>query len=399
MDLDLTPADRTRDQLDQLFQQTQRGPFSGARPEEILGELADIPLTQSGVTEDQRFPLYLQGYVIGSMHNDRFIATPPDGDAVALSDITNKLPGWSTVDESTNGAEIIWNAGSNGAASLGFTMTDGVAGDRVYIEQLVYVPGGNVHILAPSFKCSTETAEDVVPFIEYTYVYPDGTLGTPVEKTYTGVAAASGGAIHRVWVATQTTDYAFLRLRFGFKVGTGYTATDEALGDVDWAWVQQPEYYDVTLRFGRGTSGANWSPGVSTAYNIQLVDQAQTYGAAKWVAPAPGLFLAISVRADAAITAGQFAWYPRVNATNATDPVANFHFSNGWTEYALDSRDPTGAVDFDFFRGDRIDIEAASNAFLATPGANWAGTLHLRMVFDEAGDGTNPNDGWGQSGG
>jgi hypothetical protein len=386
--LDLVPADMER--IDKLFQMTQRGPFSGMRPEEVLSEVAGFPLAPGGITEDMLLPLMIQGYVLGGVWNDRFIQGPPDGDASAIDDISNKLPGWSFVDSSAAGAQAFWEIELNDSPHLDFEHDTGsqTDGDEVYIEQYAFVPGGNITILAPSFHAYTDNTTDWAPFMEVQWVYPDGTLaGSATRTEYTGVASGSGGAIHRTWLMSRTRHYAFLRMRMGFTAKTT-GAGGTQIGHLLWAWMETPESYDVTLRFGRGDSAGNWTPSASNTYNIQLNDISQTYAAAKWIAPSPGLVLAISCLNDhgTGVTAGTFQWIPRVAGAQLSDPVAEFNSTNQL--YALDQRDLEGVTAFDFARGDKIDLQAVTNGSYAGPAANWSGTLSLRLVFDNAEDAT-----------
>jgi len=370
--------------LDTLFKRVERSPFGDDLPQGTLTtEASDFPLVAAGATEDQLLPVGIQGYVAGGSYNDRFIAGPPDGDASTISDTENKLPGWRFVDGSTNGAKAIWNKQTNDDAEIAFQMTDGQIGDTVYIEQYQYVPGGSMTIICPSAffaQDASASTSDILPFIEYTFVNADGTVDTSQEKTHTGVVA---GAVHRVWLMTKQKEWAYLRLRYGYTIANNaFVATDKALGIMDWAWTNTPESYDVTLRFTR----TGWSPtNGGGPWDIQMGDTDAPYGVSKWVAPSAGMLLAISVMTNDSITAGAMTFYAEVNGSKVSDPLATLTGAGGGGDTkATDTRDLTGVKVFDIQRLDQVDIRAdETGAFSSSGTADYTGTLHLRMIFDD----------------
>ena len=240
--------------LERLFDQTMRGPFGGYRPELITEENPYFPQAPGGVAEDNAFPLYLAGFILGKVQNDRFIHGPPDGDESAIDDEENRLPGWSVVDDTTNGGTVTWEQEANGSAYLRFTVEDGQVGDELYIEQDIFISGGNYDILSMAADWlgvagNGEGKYDT--FIKYQYVYPDGTLaGTEEEEFYSN---STSERIDRKWLVTSSRMYAFVRVKIGVRVDTAYATGAEDLADLQFTWIDDPESYDVTLPFMRSS--------------------------------------------------------------------------------------------------------------------------------------------------
>lgn len=390
------PYDPAAQHVERLFDLTSRGPFSGYRPEEITRETPELPLIPGGVTEDQRFPLYLQGYIIGNMYNDRFISGPPDGDGSVIDNIDNKLPGWTTVEDTAECGYIEWHDDTYGKGNLEFSFNDAcVNGDQVYVEQLSYIPGGNINImsLAGAFDADSSGMEDdVVPFLQFDFVRADGTVVAGESHVFTDGEADY--AIRRLWLMTRSYSYAFLRLRLGYEVvdSTAITADDTYVGTMYWGWLDDPESYDVTLKFRRGdqTSGGHWSPTASATWAIEMVPVDTHIDTSKWYSSGPGLILAMSASTDAGITGGNIQIVPTVDGTQASHYVELGYdvydtFGSDHLTDTANGRDLDGVYEFDFFRANEIGIEANTNSSWAlSAGGCFTGTLHLRLVMDTA---------------
>lgn len=381
----ISAPDLGASEMNRLFDMTNRGPFAGYRPEQISEELQEFYQTPGGLAEDNFTPLYLAGYILGKIHNDRFIHGPPDGSGSILDDETNKLPGWEVVDGTTNGGSVVWADEGNGVGVLKFYIEDGAVDDVLYVQQDIFVSGGNIDILSlaadwigiADIAGGAEGKYDT--FIEYAWYYPDGTInGSATTKYYSN---ATTERLDRLWLVTNSRQNAFLRVKIGVRVDVAYTTGEQYLAKLNWTWIDDPESYDVTLPWFR----ESWTPdtGAST-YDMRMFTDAVVYGVSVWTASGPGLLLALSVYTNDVITAGSIDFYPRVNS-NDKDGILKITLESGETGAAA-FRDPSGATGFDFNALQRIDVEATRTAgFASGTGVDYVGTLHAKIAvaYDE----------------
>lgn len=373
----IVPApDISAAEMSRLFSQTQRGPFSGYRPELVTEEIAQFAQAPGSIAEDNLIPLYLSGYIVGRVHNDRFLHGPPDGDGSDLDDAENKLPGWSAVDETTNGGRIQYQANVNGGGYLRFFATNAQVGDRLYIEQYVFVSGGNYDTLsvAADWTGDSQATADYDTFISTQYVYPNGALqGAEEEAVYSN---STSETLDRKWLVTSSRLYAFVRVRIGIKVDAAWADGEREIASLFWTWVEEPESYDVTIPFLRTA----WSPtNGGGEWFLKLFDSGLSYGAGYWTAPGPGIMLSMSVYTTDTIAAGAMEFFPRVDSTNRKD-LLTATIAAGETR-AIDFRDMSGATSFDFAALNLIDVKADETGALSTTGnAEYVGTLQVRIV-------------------
>jgi hypothetical protein len=366
-------------ELERLFDLTNRGPFSGYRPEQVTEELGEFAQLPGSVAEDQRFPFYLQGFIRGGVYNDRFLSGPPDGQDTVIDNVENKLPGWKVQDDTTNGAEVEWQYdGTN--PPLKITITDGQAGDRVYITQDVFIPGGNISTKSPAFLAYSADAAFLDGWLGYQYIKADGTLqGTEDEDSYTMTTAAAG-LIHRVFLMTRTWNYGFVRLKFGIEVGSTFTGTKTAY--VKWAWLDMPASYDVTIPLSLDSYDMTSLAGSTYRSFYAHNAQGPTLTIAEWIPPSPGIFVAFSLQMLSTVAGGQVEWFPVVNNTSITE--CGFTLAVG-EYYGYNGRNVEGVRAFDFVGGDVIK-------FGATFHASFSGTYDVhgyaiaRCMFNNAAD-------------
>lgn len=380
------------EEMQRLFDMTNKQPFGGYRPEIVSEEGMYFPQSPGSLAEDNSFPLYLASYIIGKIQNDRFIHGPPDGTGSTLDDETNKLPGWSVVDGTANGGAVVWNDDGNGVGTLQFYVTDGEVGDKLYIEQDIFVSGGNYDILsvAADWIGTTDAGGGVEgkydTFIEYAWYYPDGTInGSLSEQVYSN---DTDERLDRMWLVTSSRQNGFLKIRIGVKVDTAWTSGQQNVAKLTWTWLEDPESYDVTLPFMRD----NWTP-AGSGLDLHMFCHANPYGVSNWTAPGPGFILSISAYTTDTITAGFIRFFPRVAGTaKSTDPYSCV-ISDGEVKSA-NFRDPSGQAAFDFNALQLIDVRANASTspdttFASTGNAPYAGSLQCRIVV--AFDADNPD--------
>jgi len=234
---DISPGARQQE-IDRLFQMTQRGPFSGQRQEEVLSETDGFVLQTGGVTEEQYWPIYLQSYIRGGFINDRFLAGPPDGLDSEINNTTNRLPGWEKFlwDRDSGSAHdvddftMVWEAtpGGTGNKQLKITIPASVGtpwqdGYYVGIRQRVHTQMNDLHQMWPSWYIEAETGSGDVLDAQTTLlkymIYPDGTRDLKTDPDFKPEADVDiAGRIYRTPQTTDDIDAAFYE--YAFLIGS-----------------------------------------------------------------------------------------------------------------------------------------------------------------------------------
>ena len=387
-------------QLDMLFSMTQRGPFSGYSPDQIAGEQNAIAALPASIAEDAGWPLYLQGYVFSRCYNENFTAQPPGGNGSTLNNLTNKLPGWKVVDTTSDASSaIVYTLNSYDVGLLTLKMNETAqVGDRVYIEQTVYMPsvGPRLHSIKAGGQMFdiTYSSTDFDMFIEVEWSYPDGTV------TYTDTAhyyPSTGNPIGypRLWFNDRGPG-GYATIRIGVECLS--TANLSGNGLVSIALMYEstfdtPDIYDHSIRFSYGNATAHETLATSTTYNMdtEQTDVHETVGG--YTAMTQGLFTGISVRTDSTFTAGNIEFRPQVAGSDVL-PISGwlgYNVDGGASTYKtwmVEGREFIAVSDFDFWRGDRLGMNIVTNGTWNGTAGCYLVTLHLALVMHNGSNGT-----------
>jgi hypothetical protein len=363
--------------LDKLFEKVQRSPFREDAVDRVTTEEDTFPLTAAGPTEDQHIPMQIQGMLIGGVDNDRFVQGPPDGDSTVIDNISNKLPGWKFGTTAANAATCTWQYdGTN--PPLTFSITDGTDGERIWIEQDVFIQGGNITVKSPAFLAYTEDLTHLNGWLSYQYMDADGTLqGSEQEDEYT-TTTDTAGLIHRVFLMARTWNYVYVRLKFGFEVKTTWSTGADYWGKIKWGWLDIPTFYDTTLVYEFDTNFTY----VAGAYDNSYPLQGSVAAAANrvWVPSTPGVFIANSVNITNAPSGDWLQFHPRVGAI-AKDPECQLAVgeTKGWH-----GRNLEGVRAFDFDGGESVGMGVIAGSSYSDTDVGGYGTIVARCFFNNA---------------
>jgi hypothetical protein len=401
------PSDRT--QLDTLFNQTQRGPFSDYAPDRIAQELTHVDLGLGGVAEDMNWPFQLQGFAFARIFNEHFTAPPPEGDQSYINDVTNKLPGWSFVNTvATGSGRCKYFLNSYGVGALQFRMDeDTQVGDRQYVEQTSYHPGGGAHlmsILADSQMMAIDfDATDYQFFIEVEWKRPNGDIAY-TDTAYYHVATPTPGVPPRLWFNIRGQG-GWVTIRLGVEcMSTANLAGlgEKGIGLLYSAGLLAPQVYHRDLTFTLGDAQAHKSTAASTTYAMETVPIRAHEAAAGFRPPVQAFVTGVSCATDATITAGNIQFTTTADGVDANDwgvgalgkDLPSPQWGNGFSDYetwSVWNREFTAVSEFDFMRGEQIGMDATTNSTWASDAGCFVVTVHLAMVIAYPQDGANAN--------
>lgn len=383
-------------ELEKLWGMTQRGPFKGMQPDQILGEVSDIPLIDGGVTEEQRFGIQLQSFMRGGVYNDKFSAPPPDI-TERIDNTENRLPGWDVGSDDESVYFFSYSAASQIVGLYADLDVGDATDDEVaYIEQLVFIPGGNRTALSPAMSWREGSTSPANAYIAFRLESADGLAATSwYEHELTDFPAYPGGSTQRIYFMTETSTYAFIRVRFGIKMSGTQSGTGTLhLGDIDWTWMDEPAHFDATFPFFR----AGWSGGsAGNTYNMRTYDSTLPLAQSKWTSPGPGICYAISVYSDASPTAGNLKFFPYIDHqaggnTSLINDLACYIDTTYTRTSVIRDVQPENAIVYDMKPVDRLDIRVTASAGYTSSGTyNIAGSLIVRFfVENDPSDGGSP---------
>jgi hypothetical protein len=395
--------------LDNLFNMTSRGAFSGYTPDQIAQETDAVDTAPGSVSEDERWPLYLQGYAFNRCYNNSFDSPPPLGTGTYLSETENKLPGWTFVDGSTSQTgKCMWSEHVDGSDRHVEFYADNTmsVNDRIYVEQLIYNPARGINLF--NFYASMNAYEaaagitvgtDVDQFIEVEWTKYDGTVHTTDTVYFEQGDNESGNC--RMWFSASpgAATYALVRVGYRIKSTENLTATPAAIGVINGCDFTRPETAYMTLKFSYGNATAHQQLSASTTYLMEAEDALVHETAAKYYASAPGFIMGMTTATDSTISAGKINFRPRAGGTafdwagdpDLTNPAHELGHdvesrgSTDYLNYATQGKTLNGNTVYDFLNGQAIQMEmVTSGTFNATPGC-FTATVLIMLAYHEAG--------------
>lgn len=395
----------SKDTLETLFAQTARGPFTGYTPFQIAQEASFVDSTPASVAEDTRWPLYLQGYIFSRCYNNSFDSPPPKGDNTTLNELDNKLPGWTFVDDTTDGSgAATWRGSGTTSGRVEFSVADTCSvNDEVYIEQTVYSPFGGIkpfnfyaHLNGYEAASGLTIGTDMEQFIRVRWLYYDGTEDSNAETVYEKGDNEAGHC--RQWWSQPPANVVYAKLQIGYRVlATGTLSGTETLGAIYEADFDSPETSYGLLRFAYGEATAHEATALSTTYTMET-EGTQTHEAAgKFRAQAPGFIMGLSTGTDSTISAGTVNFRPVIAGTGIDwvgDPTLGAaahkmgHNVSGTTDYlnyATQGKLLSGDAGYDFLNGDTVQMEMVTDSSWSATAGCWVATMLVMFVWHEIG--------------
>ncbi len=202
------------------IQSLRRSPFSGAGDlGSVFSQLDSISSVPMSATEDLGITPEMVAFIRQGIYNGDFRTPPPDTTA-NLDDVTNKLPGWSFVQDVGTKVTAKWVSDGSGG-SVRFALAAGTyTSDSGYIEQITPVAG----LIESSVVYSIRAVHDgssapLEPFLRTQYLDANGvatgtadfglySLVSPLVSTPNAEAGVPSDATHvriRVGISQLTT--------------------------------------------------------------------------------------------------------------------------------------------------------------------------------------------------
>ena len=368
---------RLNSAVDQMFDQVERKPFSAFSPNAVIAQDSDIPLMPAGVAQDIALPQYLQFGISGGIQNGNFEEGPEDGHESVIDNISNKLPGWSFVD---NGNPITCKWYGTGVVTF-FADDGALTDDTAYLETIAPVTQIG-RILRPSTTVTNTASVDATMVVQFLDI-SGGELGTAATSYITGLPY---DRVLDQWVTPQWGAEQYIRVRLGVKL-LGDISSLTALTTYSKAWLEPPAMYDVTLNFWRSA----FDPDADTTYSIRTNEDV-VFGVGSYIATGDGFLMAYSGQTDASISAGKAQVYLR-NSTQSTNiylgnDVAGTYFSNSASDVRAErllTKAPQNTSPYDFVAGDELQLRFDTNGSWSSGTGDWNFHVRLLQAFGEEG--------------
>lgn len=204
--------------FDAAFGRFRTAPFAPAAADAsgVFAQLTTMPTTPVGVTEDLTFTPENADMVNYGVPNGNFSTPPPHSD-LALNDVTNKMPGWSTATVGAGSVNLTVDTGFPGGNYVTILTTGGAINDEGLVEAVIDIGGDNQRFGGDYVRVSlVSVGSNAQAFLRLAYLNQAGTI-IGAEQT-TNTASGSTAKSIAAWAnggASFPSNARYLRIRAG----------------------------------------------------------------------------------------------------------------------------------------------------------------------------------------